>query len=531
MAYPQEIDQFVDKLNKKPSGIYAIEEAVSLTAGKYEGWLGHDNIVRSSIKVFTGSQLTGREATNWNLSSSTDTPWKLFIRIFDAEPMLYITYESPGDMVEAEDINRVQSAITATQTEVERNKEATDADREQIEQLKVGKADVAYVDTQLLAKADKASTYTKAETDNRIQAIVLAAPQALDTLQEIAAALDNDPDFAETITTQLAGKVDKEAGKSLTTNDYTTAEKTKLAGIAAGANAYVHPSGDGNQHIPATGTSNSGRVLKAGATAGSAAWGTVNASEIQEDASHRFVTDANMSAWNAKAETTSATSASAGLMSATDKAKLDGIAGGANAYVHPSGDGNQHVPATGTANNGRVLKAGASTGSAAWSTLTSADVGLGNVENYSVATQVEAEAGTASNKLMTPQRTAQAIVSRLESIGCGDMLKSVYDPDDDGKVTAAASADSVPWSGVSGKPTSFTPAAHPHSGTDITSGTVPAARLPAASAVAAGISQLNSATNSTSTTQAATPAAVKAAYDLAAGKLSPGVTWGQLKGV
>lgn len=112
----------------------------------------------------------------------------------------------------------------------------------------------------------------------------------------------------------------------------------------------------------------------------------------------------------------------------------------------------------------------------------------------------------------------------------GDMLKSVYDTNNNGKVDNADSADSVPWAGVSGKPASFAPAAHQHSGADITSGTVAAARLPAGSTGAAGIVQLNSATNSTSTTQAATPSAVKAAFDLAAAKLSPGVTWGQLRG-
>lgn len=41
------------------------------------------------------------------------------------------------------------------------------------------------------------------------------------------------------MTTKLAGKVDVISGKTLTTNDYTTPEKQKLAGIAAGANANV----------------------------------------------------------------------------------------------------------------------------------------------------------------------------------------------------------------------------------------------------------------------------------------------------
>jgi hypothetical protein len=41
-------------------------------------------------------------------------------------------------------------------------------------------------------------------------------------------------------------KVDKITGKQLSTNDYTAAEKTKLAGIAAGANNYTHPNHTGD---------------------------------------------------------------------------------------------------------------------------------------------------------------------------------------------------------------------------------------------------------------------------------------------
>ena len=48
--------------------------------------------------------------------------------------------------------------------------------------------------------------------------------------------------FWQKLKTALAGKVDAVAGKGLSANDYTTAEKTKLEGIAANANAYTHPS-------------------------------------------------------------------------------------------------------------------------------------------------------------------------------------------------------------------------------------------------------------------------------------------------
>lgn len=43
-------------------------------------------------------------------------------------------------------------------------------------------------------------------------------------------------------------------------------------------NNYAHPTGDGNLHIPATGTTNEGKVLTAGATAGSASWQTPSSS-------------------------------------------------------------------------------------------------------------------------------------------------------------------------------------------------------------------------------------------------------------
>lgn len=44
--------------------------------------------------------------------------------------------------------------------------------------------------------------------------------------------------------------------------------------------------------------------------------------------------------------------------------------------------------------------------------VTKAQVGLGSVENYGVSTQAEAEAGTISTKYMTPLRTAQAITKQ-----------------------------------------------------------------------------------------------------------------------
>lgn len=66
-------------------------------------------------------------------------------------------------------------------------------------------------------------------------------------------------------------------------------------------------------------------------------WGNVTSlAQLATDASHRLVTDAEKTAWGNKAEKTPATSAADGLMSKSDKAKLDGVAAGANNYVHPA---------------------------------------------------------------------------------------------------------------------------------------------------------------------------------------------------
>lgn len=77
---------------------------------------------------------------------------------------------------------------------------------------------------------------TETYVDSKVAGIVDSAPETLNTLNELSAALGDDPNFATTIATQIGGKVDKVSGKGLSTNDYTTGEKNKLAGIAAGAN-------------------------------------------------------------------------------------------------------------------------------------------------------------------------------------------------------------------------------------------------------------------------------------------------------
>lgn len=113
-----------------------------------------------------------------------------------------------------------------------------------------------------------------------------------------------------------AAFVAKESGKGLSTNDYTTAEKNKLAAIDAGANAYTHP----------TYTARTGKPT-GNLTPGFG--GTITISQITSDATGHVTaaTDRTVTIPSA-----TATSSAAGLMSSADKAKLDAF-GAASDYA------------------------------------------------------------------------------------------------------------------------------------------------------------------------------------------------------
>ncbi len=55
-------------------------------------------------------------------------------------------------------------------------------------------------------KANQSTTYTKTETDSAIANLVDSSPTALDTLNELAAALGDDPNFATTVATSIGTK-------------------------------------------------------------------------------------------------------------------------------------------------------------------------------------------------------------------------------------------------------------------------------------------------------------------------------------
>ncbi|WP_252255095.1 hypothetical protein [Clostridium sp. ZBS12] len=379
------ISKFNEKFNKIEGNTYVIEEKIELNNESYERELVHDNINVKTLNIYTGSKLTGDKIETYSTSTPSLTPWKTIIKIFSKVTPLYISYETVGDQVEAEDINKLQNSVNLTQeelnneidratndekaltdnmnttnskltnevdraekaeeiltksinneisraksieddiksklneeinrskkeenklvnnlaNEIDRAKAAekvltdnvsiinTNLDNEvkrttgaekiltdnlnseisrsktkennieeninmyktsnnvEIQKLKEKdidlqnkKSDLSYVNSELNKRYTKDQTFTQEEVLQKIKDVIGTAPEALDTLQEIAKALNNDADFAGTMTKQLTTKVDKAQGKQLTDENYTLAEKNKLTKVENEANKYIHP--------------------------------------------------------------------------------------------------------------------------------------------------------------------------------------------------------------------------------------------------------------------------------------------------
>lgn len=79
----------------------------------------------------------------------------------------------------------------------------------------------------------------------KIAGVIDSAPEALNTLNELAAALGDDPNFAATIATQIGGKVDKTALGTLATkstvakSDLATAVQTSLGKADTALQSYT----------------------------------------------------------------------------------------------------------------------------------------------------------------------------------------------------------------------------------------------------------------------------------------------------
>lgn len=181
-----------------------------------------------------------------------------------------------------------------------------------------------YVDSTFVPVSSKvaglslANSVSAADLRNAISVAEGAQVNKIESVKVNGTALAIDS-TTKSVNVDISGKVDKVTGKGLSTEDYTTAEKNKLSGIASGAevnqNAYSNVV-VGSTTI-AAGSKTGSFTLKAGSNV------TISA----DSANYTITITAQDTQYN------DATQSTHGLMSTADKSKLDGIASGAQVNV------------------------------------------------------------------------------------------------------------------------------------------------------------------------------------------------------
>jgi hypothetical protein len=199
-------------------------------------------------------------------------------------------------------------------------------------------SDITGLDTALSGKAAASHTHSLDDVSETTAKKIMTADErtklsgitvgANKTVVDTAmSSTSTNPVQNKTVNSALGNKVDKVTGKGLSTNDYTTDEKNKLAGIAAGANKYTHPTSH-----PATMITGLADV----ATTGSYTDLSDKPTSMTPTAHTHAQSDVTglATALSGKANTghthSAASTTANGFMSKEDKTKLNGIATGAN---------------------------------------------------------------------------------------------------------------------------------------------------------------------------------------------------------
>lgn len=262
---------------------------------------------------------------------------------------------------------------------------------------------------------------------------------------------------------------------------------------------YVHPTGDGNLHVPATGSNSNGRFLVAGNQPGSMAWKevlpiTIGAADRVHTHTKSQITDFPSSIKNPNTLTVSLDGTSqGGYDGSTDKSiniTPETINASRNNHTHLyAGSASVGGPANSALKLTNPI-------TLSLSNMVTGSVTLDGSKNVDVPIKLKPiDASLVQSGVFDIARIPKAAMERCvvvkaendkfklttEQIQLGDTVKvtdtgKMYfvvdeanlNNDEGYEVYTAGSATSVPWSGVTGKPADYPPSSHTHTVSQIT---------------------------------------------------------------
>ena len=188
--------------------------------------------------------------------------------------------------------------------------------------------------TNLSAPVNNSDAATKQYVDTSIQNVIDAAPAALDTLNELAASINDDSNFAGTVTTALSQKVAK-AGDSMTGE--LAMGTNKITGLATPTNAADAASKSYVDSQDATLVAKAGSTMSGVLNMGSNKISDLATPTVANDAANKSYVDGILSS-----ATNAATSAAAAAASATAAAGSATTAAGHAATAQTAINSAQH---------------------------------------------------------------------------------------------------------------------------------------------------------------------------------------------
>lgn len=264
----------------------------------------------------------------------------------------------------------------------------------------------SYKITNLADPASNQDAATKKYVDDKVAALVASAPSTLDTLDEIAAALGDDPNYATTITTALGTKLALSGGTMTGTiamgNNKITATYTPSANSDLTTKSYIDGLyGDtASAALSATSAANSAtssaNSASASATSASASASSATASANSASAAASSATaSANSASAAATSATNAANSASAASTSATNAANSASAA--ATSETNASASASAASGSATASANSATASATSATASATSASASASSATAAAASATSASNSATAAAGSASS--------------------------------------------------------------------------------------------------------------------------------------